>query len=125
MKKRAKKKTKTKSGPWKLGRNDPCSCGSGLKFKKCCLPKVISPPRQGAAHAAVPPRVMASKDGMAWKVAPPELHAKAMRMFEGQRRKEQQRVARFGHIRPQISMVWQGQRWVIVRNKLFYKEVEK
>jgi uncharacterized protein YecA (UPF0149 family) len=20
----------------KLGRNDPCSCGSGQKFKKCC-----------------------------------------------------------------------------------------
>lgn len=24
----------------KLGRNDPCSCGSGKKYKKCCLPKV-------------------------------------------------------------------------------------
>lgn len=22
-----------------IGRNDPCSCGSGLKFKKCCLSK--------------------------------------------------------------------------------------
>jgi uncharacterized protein YecA (UPF0149 family) len=21
----------------KLNRNDPCSCGSGLKYKKCCL----------------------------------------------------------------------------------------
>ena len=21
----------------KVGRNDPCACGSGLKFKKCCL----------------------------------------------------------------------------------------
>nr|WP_301542753.1 SEC-C metal-binding domain-containing protein [Cupriavidus basilensis] len=20
----------------KVGRNDPCPCGSGLKFKKCC-----------------------------------------------------------------------------------------
>ena len=24
----------------KIGRNDPCSCGSGKKFKKCCLLKV-------------------------------------------------------------------------------------
>lgn len=24
----------------KIGRNDPCSCGSGKKFKKCCLGKV-------------------------------------------------------------------------------------
>jgi hypothetical protein len=23
----------------KLGRNDPCHCGSGEKYKKCCLPK--------------------------------------------------------------------------------------
>ena len=22
--------------PEKIGRNDPCSCGSGIKFKKCC-----------------------------------------------------------------------------------------
>ena len=21
----------------KIGRNEPCPCGSGLKFKKCCL----------------------------------------------------------------------------------------
>jgi len=28
---------KTKSE--KIGRNDPCPCGSGLKFKKCCLGK--------------------------------------------------------------------------------------
>ncbi|MEW5820365.1 MAG: SEC-C metal-binding domain-containing protein [Cyanobacteriota bacterium] len=21
----------------KIGRNDPCPCGSGKKFKKCCL----------------------------------------------------------------------------------------
>lgn len=24
------------SGP-KVGRNDPCPCGSGLKYKKCCV----------------------------------------------------------------------------------------
>ena len=23
----------------KVGRNDPCPCGSGLKYKKCCLKK--------------------------------------------------------------------------------------
>ncbi|MFQ5796612.1 MAG: SEC-C metal-binding domain-containing protein, partial [Candidatus Bipolaricaulia bacterium] len=22
-----------------IGRNDPCPCGSGKKYKKCCLPK--------------------------------------------------------------------------------------
>lgn len=23
----------------KIGRNEPCPCGSGLKFKKCCISK--------------------------------------------------------------------------------------
>ena len=29
----------------KVGRNDPCPCGSGLKYKKCCLGKSITPNR--------------------------------------------------------------------------------
>lgn len=68
---------------------------------------------------------MASKDGTVWKEAPPQLYEKAMRVFEQKRRKEQERIQRFGQIRPQISMVWQGQRWVTVRNRLFYKESDK
>ncbi|GJD48172.1 hypothetical protein OPKNFCMD_0888 [Methylobacterium crusticola] len=32
-----------------VGRNDPCPCGSGRKFKKCCLDKV------GRGMAALPP----------------------------------------------------------------------
>jgi len=31
----------------KIGRNDPCPCGSGLKFKKCCALK--PPPAEGSA----------------------------------------------------------------------------
>lgn len=30
------------SGSQKVGRNDPCPCGSGKKFKKCCLGKIES-----------------------------------------------------------------------------------
>ena len=25
----------------KVGRNDPCPCGSGKKYKKCCLPNAV------------------------------------------------------------------------------------
>jgi uncharacterized protein YecA (UPF0149 family) len=28
---------KPAAGP-KPGRNDPCPCGSGIKYKKCCAP---------------------------------------------------------------------------------------
>ena len=27
----------------KTGRNDPCPCGSGKKYKKCCIDKLIIP----------------------------------------------------------------------------------
>ena len=94
----------------KLGRNDLCSCGSGLKFKKCCL---------GKAELAGQ-RVMASKDGRVWEEAPPALRTKAMRMFAEKERKEQERVARFGQVRPQIStVVWQGDRTVAVRDRIY------
>jgi len=33
---RPKRKTPTLTIPEKVGRNDPCPCGSGKKFKKCC-----------------------------------------------------------------------------------------
>lgn len=26
----------------KIGRNDPCHCGSGKKYKRCCLAKGVS-----------------------------------------------------------------------------------
>ncbi len=30
------------TAPVKIGRNDPCHCGSGKKFKKCCIDKLPS-----------------------------------------------------------------------------------
>ncbi len=30
----------------KVGRNDPCPCGSGLKYKKCCLGRPLSGPEE-------------------------------------------------------------------------------
>jgi len=43
---------KSISHPFKgVGRNDPCPCGSGRKFKKCCLAQV-----QSASHGTDPLR---------------------------------------------------------------------
>jgi hypothetical protein len=77
-----REKVNFKNRARKLGRNDPRSCGSGLKFKKCCLVKA-EPTGQ---------RIMASKDGRVWNEAPPELRAKAIRLFGEKQRKEQERV---------------------------------
>lgn len=47
----------------KTGRNDPCPCGSGKKYKKCCLPKesVASVPAQAASNAMMDARLMAQR----------------------------------------------------------------
>lgn len=41
-----------------IGRNDPCTCGSGKKFKKCCIDKV-------AASKALNPLDGPTQDGKA------------------------------------------------------------
>lgn len=37
----------------KTGRNDPCPCGSGLKYKRCCLDNTPAPHPGGPATAAI------------------------------------------------------------------------
>jgi len=37
------------------GRNEPCHCGSGRKYKHCCLPKDESEERAALAKAAEEP----------------------------------------------------------------------
>jgi hypothetical protein len=38
------------------GRNDPCPCGSGKKFKKCCLAKGRAAGGQRPANVAASPQ---------------------------------------------------------------------
>ena len=44
-----------------VGRNDPCPCGSGKKFKKCCLGKATAPP-----PAIEPLRATSPDDDLDW-----------------------------------------------------------
>lgn len=37
----------------KVGRNDPCPCGSGLKYKKCCLVRDVTAPAPDGVNAIV------------------------------------------------------------------------
>ncbi|HHX66152.1 MAG TPA: hypothetical protein GX702_14840, partial [Chloroflexi bacterium] len=36
----------------KVGRNDPCPCGSGKKYKNCCLRQGLSPEEAAAKATA-------------------------------------------------------------------------
>src|SRR5438552_18678144 len=37
------------------GRNDPCQCGSGKKYKKCCLPRETAPVKRTPEDAPEEP----------------------------------------------------------------------
>ena len=51
--------------PYKnVGRNDPCPCGSGRKFKKCCLGKADAPPPVSAPPGRLSDLVSALKEGL-------------------------------------------------------------
>ncbi len=54
----------------KTGRNDPCPCGSGKKFKKCCLGKAASPPmsKQSATNVSQKPWGVPGEEHQLWVV---------------------------------------------------------
>ncbi len=43
----------------KIGRNEPCPCGSGKKYKQCCLAKSLAPAKAGGEAAGSAPSVTA------------------------------------------------------------------
>jgi Tfp pilus assembly protein PilF len=47
----------------KIGRNDPCACGSGKKYKKCCMATDEAAAR--AAHSPPPAAVPARRPSLA------------------------------------------------------------
>jgi len=62
----------------KLGRNDPCHCGSGKKYKKCCFAKDQERLRDASAYAGTTRSELKSKPAL---VDDPAVIA-AMRAFE-------------------------------------------
>lgn len=74
----------------KVGRNDPCPCGSGNKYKKCCLSEAAPPPAADAREA--PSEAVRTRDAAIAALARfagrpefDEFRAEAERVFSGQR----------------------------------------
>ena len=86
----------------KIGRNDPCPCGSGMKFKKCCLKKMEPKTRH----------------------APPAVMAKARVILQKKMEAERKRVERFGEVYPIGSTVAFGKRLVPVGNKIYATDIQ-
>lgn len=87
----------------KIGRNDPCLCGSGRKYKKCCI-------------NGQPP------DSLVRQVDPKELPPEVLQTFIRKQRDEAERIRKFGHVRPPISIDHAGYKFVAVGPRLFRTE---
>jgi hypothetical protein len=90
------------SRPTKVGRNAPCPCGSGTKFKKCCLRKMEPKSRP----------------------APPAVMEKARVMFQKKMEAERKRVERYGEVYPIRSTVNFGKRLVPVGNAIYATDIQ-
>ena len=86
----------------KVGRNDPCPCGSGLKFKKCCLGK----------HKAIPVETMPERP-------PKSVLLKTMKIFKEKERQQREYKERFGAVPPQVAFPAFGKRMVAVKNRIY------
>lgn len=53
------------ANPHNLGRNDPCHCGSGRKYKHCCLDKDEAAARAAAAQSTEAPAANAENPATA------------------------------------------------------------
>ena len=84
----------------KPGRNDPCPCGSGKKFKKCC----------GMTHTSALPEIL-----------PEDLKLN----FEKLQAIRKQRELQQGMGRPIISLEHKGRRFVLVENRLYHSSTWK
>src|SRR6267142_226287 len=89
----------------KIGRNDSCHCGSGKKFKKCCLLKVsqVRPPSAAETQAVL----------------------KFARKVQRRDIKERARIAKFGKVRPEIATEAFDRTFVAVGAKLHWSEPGK
>ena len=83
----------------KPGRNDLCPCGSGKKFKKCCLPANV------LSESRVPP-----------------LPASVMIKLKERLQAEQERKTKYGEVRPVIHADFNGYKFVAVGSKLYYSK---
>ena len=115
----------------KVGRNAPCPCGSGKKYKKChgdptnplnqtaranIQPAPFSIQKLTPSPTIVPFTVQQTT---ASKV-PLAVIEKAERHFVEHQRREQERISRLGQVRPEISADFQGYKFVAVGSRLMY-----
>jgi hypothetical protein len=96
----------------KIGRNQPCPCGSGVKFKKC---------HGKLADRTAPSERIRGPKPIPWSAVPPEIR----RQLHEQREKQAAFEAAHGKGRPIISLEHQGYRFVAAGTEMHFSPAEK
>src|SRR5579864_8057230 len=89
----------------RLGRNDPCPCGSGRKVKRCCGVDEARRARDEAERRAAEEAERRMDDEM-------------RKVVEAQLERQRQ----YGKVRPIISAKFHGHRFVAVGSRLYYDQ---
>ena len=88
----------------KFGRNKPCPCGSGKKFKKCCLNKTVAPPeaihyqRLSQAHDKLWPKLVEYGESVFGEMAPQVALAEFLAWPDPQDAPDDEAIERAAHI---------------------------
>ena len=91
-------------GNVKTGRNDPCPCGSGKKYKRCCLLK---------------------EEGVRYHTVPPEVFVKAMEVMREKQRQMVDWERKFGKVKPIIHTDFQEKKVVAVGSRVYFADKSK
>ncbi len=99
----------------KIGRNQPCICGSGRKYKKCCgFPSASSSP----SVASTPPP-FTFRTGT-FEELPVEVQFAALEQQAKEALRQAARIERYGQVRPPIIVDHQGYKVAVVGKKLLW-----
>jgi hypothetical protein len=97
----------------KIGRNDPCSCGSGRKYKKCCgSPSAAAPP----SHRPLPFTIRRAT----FEELPSGVKRELLEKEAAETRKASVRLLRYGHVRAPIIVDHQGYKVAAIGSKILY-----
>ena len=81
----------------KIGRNDPCPCGSGKKYKKCCLEK------------------------MSYTIGP-SIPFEVIEKYQEHLKRERERVLKFGQVKSDIGTEYKGKNVIAVGSRIYFTD---
>ncbi len=107
----------------RVGRNDPCSCGSGQKYKKCCLLKNDETKRREAVAKASTEPETSKRKGRPESPADPWIEAWNARYEEFKAADYEKRIELFERTLNE-PLLMDGEMAYTMLNELFYQAVE-